>query len=349
MDEPSSSKSSPSSEAPEKPLPSTPFYSVEYPGYVQPTSAHLAVRNLGGQSSIDNAFKRTAAKNEALLELHLRPGNPFAHPVPGDIVATNNIVVKIVKRKRKKPDGSANPGEEPIIGEYTAEAIGVIHKTARFRSMADYQYQPDMNDPLVDLRLAMDRMDVDAIRKYKIPEEKEDYVVQASNVSQEIDPTLAEQSGEASTTRSNLRLFPPPLFSRQGIPQNYNFKANPSSMTTSVINEETGEEKKRLINRGRWKGLGPVAISHSDATIPEYSPATALEVRSQMNQTILPRLQELFAERPIWTRTALYNQFSPTEAKEIHNSKGLLPLVCYLFQDGPWRDTLVRFKYDPRK
>lgn len=31
------------------------------------------------------------------------------------------------------------------------------------------------------------------------------------------------------------------------------------------------------------------------------------------------------------------------------SSKVLLPLVCYVFQDGPWRDTLVRFSYDPRK
>lgn len=26
----------------------------------------------------------------------------------------------------------------------------------------------------------------------------------------------------------------------------------------------------------------------------------------------------------------------------------LLPLVSYVFSDGPWRDTLVRFNYDPR-
>jgi general transcription factor 3C polypeptide 5 (transcription factor C subunit 1) len=64
---------------------------------------------------------------------------------------------------------------------------------------------------------------------------------------------------------------------------------------------------------------------------------------------------------------SLFNQFTPAEAREIHkfdhlyfipsifradqfhSSKVLLPLVCYVFQDGPWRDTLVRFSYDPRK
>jgi general transcription factor 3C polypeptide 5 (transcription factor C subunit 1) len=87
------------------------------------------VRNLGGQDSLDNAFKRTALRSETLVELNLRSGNPFAHPIPGDVVATNNIVLKVVKRRRRK----LNDGDE-LIGEYTAEAVGVVPKTVRFRS-----------------------------------------------------------------------------------------------------------------------------------------------------------------------------------------------------------------------
>lgn len=124
--------SSPFPKAPERALPQTAFYSVEYPGYVQATSVPIAMKNLGGQASLDNAFKRTASKTEALLELALRPGQPFAHAVPGDVVGTNNILLKVVKRKRKRRVGEeVNDG---AIGEYTAEAVGVIPKTARFRS-----------------------------------------------------------------------------------------------------------------------------------------------------------------------------------------------------------------------
>lgn len=40
----------------------------------------------------------------------------------------------------------------------------------------------------------------------------------------DIDPQLiAGSQPEDRKTKSNLRLFPPPLFSRQGIPQNYLF------------------------------------------------------------------------------------------------------------------------------
>jgi general transcription factor 3C polypeptide 5 (transcription factor C subunit 1) len=114
-------------EAPEHPLPSTPFFSIEYPGYVRPTSIPLAINNLGGQSSLNNAFKRTATKTDTLLELSLRPGNPFAHPVPGDAVSTNNVLLRVVKRKRWRVEGD-------MMGEYTAEAVGVVSKTVRFRS-----------------------------------------------------------------------------------------------------------------------------------------------------------------------------------------------------------------------
>lgn len=118
------------SAAPERPLPQLPFYSVEYPGYVRPTSIPIAIESLGGQSKLDNAFKR---KTEALLELHLRPSNPFAHPIPGDVVATNNILLKVTKRKRKRRHDTPEDG---AIGEYKVDAVGVISKTVRFRSMS---------------------------------------------------------------------------------------------------------------------------------------------------------------------------------------------------------------------
>lgn len=122
-----SSSSLPPSEAPEHPLPSAHFFSIEYPGYVRPASVPLAITHLGGQASLDTVFKRTATKADALLELSFRPDNPFAHPVPGDVVGTSNILLKIVKRKRREANGE-------LVGEYTAEAIGSITKTVRFRS-----------------------------------------------------------------------------------------------------------------------------------------------------------------------------------------------------------------------
>lgn len=38
-------------------------------------------------------------------------------------------------------------------------------------------------------------------------------------------------------------------------------------MVTTVINEETGEERKRLINKGRWKGYGPATVTFGDLNV----------------------------------------------------------------------------------
>ncbi|EJF63038.1 hypothetical protein DICSQDRAFT_179694 [Dichomitus squalens LYAD-421 SS1] len=339
--------------APQLPLPAAHFYSVEYPGYVKPTSAPLAIERLGGQHAIDAAFRRATGRDrvESLLELRLRPGNPYAHPIPGEVVHTSNIVLKVVKRRRKRKDGDPGDG---AIGEYTVEAVGVVPKTARFRSMADFQYQPDMADPIAKLRNAMDAMDVEGILKYHIPPEKEDYTItttQADPSAMDIDPQLLGEgtsSGTTVRTKSNLRLFPPPLFSRQGVPQNYNYKANTASIEDIVVDKETGEEKKRLINRMRWKGFAPISVSYSDKNVPDKPSAPVEEQRGQADKNILKKLEELFQERPVWTRAAIFNQFMPLEVRDIINTKYLLPLVSYVFEDGPWRDTYVRLGYDPR-
>ncbi|KAG9219138.1 hypothetical protein CCMSSC00406_0001548 [Pleurotus cornucopiae] len=361
------------SQAPARPLPTTSIYAVEYPGYVKLSSVPQAIENLGGQACLENAFKRTNA--DGLVELKLRPHNPFSHPIPGETVPTNNIILKIVKRKRKQ---ARAPYADGFEGEYTATAVGVATKTVRFRSMADYQYQPNPSDSLVKLRHAMETMDIQGIRSYAFPEEKEDYGIELGASSSSAgpaprhatDPNLDPQllgtteepastsstvpstegpQAEPITTISNLRMFPPPVFSRQLIPMNYGYKANPASVVSTVVDEKTGEEKKRLINRMRWKGLGPASIMFQDEKVPDKPPQSVEAMRSQMDGTLLQKMQEYFAVRPIWTRHALMNQFSVAQAREIVNSKVLLPLVCYVFQDGPYRDTLVRFGYDPRK
>lgn len=80
---------------------------------------------------------------------------------------------------------------------------------------------------------------VDGILRYHIGPEKEDYTaVEADPAAMDIDPQLlgegesAPPSGPAKT-RSNLRLFTPPLFSRQGVPQNYKYASHSRTLLHS--------------------------------------------------------------------------------------------------------------------
>ncbi len=113
-------------------LPQTPFYSVEYPGYVAKESIPQAVHRLGGENALNSAFKRNASRKDALLELNLRPDNPFSHSIPGDVIGTNSILLKVVKKKYKHP--KVDEDGNPILGAYVAQAEGILQKTARFRS-----------------------------------------------------------------------------------------------------------------------------------------------------------------------------------------------------------------------
>ena len=138
---------------------------------------------------------------------------------------------------------------------------------------------------------------MEGIRAYRFPQETEDYTIDdPSAMDVDIDPQLigrTQPEAQHSTQRSNLRLFPPPIFSRQGISQNYkyvapgpsntlidvyttvvvryfSFKANPMSTVTTVVDEKTGEEKERLINKGRWKGFGPTSITFSEKAVGQF-------------------------------------------------------------------------------
>ena len=133
MDSSSAVGATPSSPAPEIQIPPTRVYSVEYPGYVQPTSVPEAVRRLGGQQALEKAFRKSN-KPDSFLELRYRPDNPFAHPIAGEVVQTNSILLKVVKRRRKRVIGApTDEGDAGPIGEYTVEPVGLIPGTARFR------------------------------------------------------------------------------------------------------------------------------------------------------------------------------------------------------------------------
>ena len=47
-------------------------------------------------------------------------------------------------------------------------------------------------------------------------------------------------------------------------------------MESTTLDEETGEEKKRMINRMRWKGYGPASIMFADENVKQVCVANIL-------------------------------------------------------------------------
>jgi hypothetical protein len=106
------------------------FAAIEYPGPVK--SIPRALKTLGGLSHVSSVFANPSDPDAShSIELNLNTRNPFSHPVPGLISQTGNVVLKVVKRKRKKP----NLGEDGKVkeGVFTMEVAGIASQTVRFR------------------------------------------------------------------------------------------------------------------------------------------------------------------------------------------------------------------------
>lgn len=174
--------------APTYHLPKTAFNSIEYPGPIRPSPASLkkALATLGGSrvsprpsnetttDSLTNGTNEPSPDIDAVfnhatkvLELRLRPEDPWTHPIIGEAAASQKLVVKIVKRGRKRkgeagrhidpglvasqPEGDAEgvqSGQHSTKkdgnagGVFTAKIVGVSKQTVRFRGELSTAVQP---------------------------------------------------------------------------------------------------------------------------------------------------------------------------------------------------------------
>ncbi|BGP36776.1 tau 95 subunit of transcription factor TFIIIC [Rhodotorula kratochvilovae] len=292
---------------------------IEYPAPVR--SLDAALGTMGGIARISAALDASANAPAKPIELDLDPSNRFFHSVPAHVASNRNIVCRVIKRRRKVPrrDHLGNIIEE---GVYSIQPVGVEHKTVRFRGMADFQYTPERHaeeDPTLQLADALTNMDIAAIRSFEFPAPTEEF------------PSSA--------------FLPPPAFSRHALPQVFDYK--PAAGTVQQV-LDTGAI--RLISSTRHKSRLMQSILFVQSTVPSGPEDTLVKELGRKEPTeIEQRLLELLEKRPVWTRTALINQLTHEELKTTKADKSCWPMVAYTFADGPFRDLVIRFGYDPRK
>ncbi|GAA5994901.1 TFIIIC subunit 5 family protein [Rhodotorula paludigena] len=291
---------------------------VEYPAPVR--SLDAAVRSLGGLARVSRALESDPPAAHP-VELDLDPGNRTAHAIPSHVEQTRNVVCRVVKRRRKLPkrDEHGNILED---GVYSIEPVGLEHRLVRFRAMADYQYTPkrrEPQDPTLDLADSLSSMKVEGIRDFVFPKPNEDFDEPA--------------------------FLPPPAFSRHTLPQIFDLK--PASGSVRAMGEAGTE---RLITLGRHKSRPMQSILFVQPDVPTKPEESLLKELGRTTHSALEqRMLELLEGRPVWTRSALLNQLSPEQNKFSRADKSCWPMVAYTFSDGPFKDLIVRFGYDPRK
>ncbi|GAA5995272.1 hypothetical protein JCM5350_008184 [Sporobolomyces pararoseus] len=304
------------------------FTTVEYPSRISLSTTSLSTALSTLSPSLDKLGDLSKVV-ELDLSSKRANENPFLHKVVSTgLPESNNLVIRVTKRKRKVPkrDEFGNVIEE---GQYKLEPVGIEDRLIRFRAMADFQYIPkiEQSDKVVNLVDGIRNLDINSIRSFKMPEPSEDFNHHHESNKLDLIP-------------------PPPIFSRHALPQNFNFR--PAGGTVRITTEQG---LTRLVNSTRYKVKTIQSILFIDEKVPSRPDESFLKElkRSELND-VEKRIKELLEnERPVWTRLALLNQLTRDQVKYISNNKSVWPMVGYTFSDGPFRDLVVRFGYDPRK
>ncbi|KAI8853189.1 RNA polymerase III transcription factor IIIC subunit-domain-containing protein [Chytridium lagenaria] len=135
---------------------------------------------------------------------------------------------------------------------------------------------------------------------------------------------------EKSSEPSAFRSFPPPLFSRVEWPLNYGYREKSQPFAIP------GSKRLKFIHH---------KVGRDDKVIPESPPEEVIRNSGNVSEESLVRLRQLFAERPVWTRLALCNNLPRAD---VDNFRKLIPFVAYAMMWGPWKDSWIRYGYDPR-
>ncbi|GAA5870067.1 hypothetical protein JCM16303_001886 [Sporobolomyces ruberrimus] len=330
-----------SSNAPTYPLSkaikSRQFTTIEYPAPISRASASLE----SALSTLSPPLSKLSdsSTTDTPIEIDLEPKNPYFHKVPASSLNVNNIVVKLTKRTRKVPKRDEQ-GNVIETGQYKIEPIGVEHRVHRFRGMADFQYIPNLTepDPTIKLVEGIRNLDIKSIREFRMPPPSEDF----------------------SSSSSSSSFIPPPIFSRHLVPQNFDFRPAGGTIRQVLppLDGSTTSSRTRLVNSTRYKVRSLQSIYFVDTSkgVPTGPDEVYLKElnRREMNEVEKKMRGLLEGEegggrgRPVWSRTAMLNQLNKDQVKYVMNNKSVWPMIGYTFADGPFKDLIIRFGYDPR-
>ncbi|XP_059894075.1 general transcription factor 3C polypeptide 5 isoform X1 [Gadus macrocephalus] len=97
---------------------------IEYPALI--ANVDKMLETIGGEK----VLSKTYADPNRRLELRYRPKDPFCHSLCGNRFPSNNLLLRVRRRVRKK---------DPQDTQLHMEVLGVIGTTYKFQGMADFQ------------------------------------------------------------------------------------------------------------------------------------------------------------------------------------------------------------------
>lgn len=135
-------------------------------------------------------------------------------------------------------------------------------------------------------------------------------------------------------------IIPPPMFTNHSVPFNWGWEQNPHIFRET--DELTGN--KVLINHSANVSHTANYLPRDAPTIPTHGPAVMPTEPALLS--LIAALEELFADRPLWTRRGLMNRLG--HLPSFYLLRNALPHIGYMFKGGPFRDAIIKYGIDPR-
>jgi hypothetical protein len=89
-------------------------------------------------------------------------GRVGEHPITGNTIATFNLLIKVKRKVKKTASDGETDGMMDVEGDeekFEASLVGLVSKTCRFRSLADFQVEMPKNDEIATLLADMKNLD----------------------------------------------------------------------------------------------------------------------------------------------------------------------------------------------
>ncbi|KAA8642948.1 hypothetical protein EYZ11_001093 [Aspergillus tanneri] len=320
-------------------IPPRHLVSVEHPAIIK--NVDNAIATLQGDAGISKILNPPKADTPA--NLHLRPEDAMSRPLQSTSTPSNNILLKVTVPKRtgrKRKRGTDEPFTGPPVttipqepqrpsarhllrslrdnvGSYQVEPVGTVDRTHVFRGMPDFVFSTTANQFANRFRDQILSFDYDKMKQFDLDMSK--------------------------GAISNVEVFPPPSFSHGDLPFGYIYRQNPtvrqsvdtSGNITTINTQQAAKVRTHL-------------VAYDVAEVPtkpreSCPPISSLE--ENLQETIRA-VEELFTQRPAWTRRGLRNSLKTGDQRYL--LRHAIPYVGYIFRSGPWRDAIVKFGHDPR-
>lgn len=259
-------------------------------------------------------------------------------PVPADKIQTNNLLVRV------RPNSQHEAG-------YETSFVGIVDRTYRFRALADFQVDCFSHTKNI-FHDQLQRSDeiLDEIKKQTDPNPGPCEAI-ASDVSEEMNcafPAYSFVSGmglkDYGYQNISTNLYVTDNTGKISLSHRFRSNQKYPAKSISFIFKAPRYPDINIPGHPTFHSIQEALDKH-----PEHFEPTEKEIIDKLRKlVVIPDSDTVLrpnTPRPIWLRRSLFCLF-PANLEQM--VRALLPVVGYSFSEGPWKDSVICYGYDPR-